>query len=211
MLIGDRLTIKIADYGLSRQTDDDKNYYRFQHDNPLPIRWTAPEVLTERTWTAKTDIYSFGIVVYEVCASGAFPFDMLDDRALLVALTDPTVPLDRYLPLLHSPARIAAISLLLRGCVTRDPSSRPAAAAIANGLRVAMLELGRVPGIGDTPGRAEYLEVGGVVGLASDDDAAASGAESLGAGPTPAPATSTRRPSLALDRVRSGGSNENEV
>lgn len=57
VLIDQHLGVKIADFGLSRETDEDKNYYRYTTDRPLPVRWTAPEVLIEQTWTASSDMY----------------------------------------------------------------------------------------------------------------------------------------------------------
>ena len=44
-----------------------KNYYRYKTGRPLPIRWTAPEVLKDQAWTASSDMYSFGVLIYEVC------------------------------------------------------------------------------------------------------------------------------------------------
>ena len=66
VLIDGQLSVKIADFGLSRETDEDKNYYRYQTGRPLPIRWTAPEVLTDRAWTTLSDMYSFGVLIFEI-------------------------------------------------------------------------------------------------------------------------------------------------
>jgi serine/threonine protein kinase len=44
VLVGVDLAVKVADYGLSRDVTESKEYYRFRSNRPLPLRWTAPEV-----------------------------------------------------------------------------------------------------------------------------------------------------------------------
>jgi len=80
VLIGEDLVAKVADFGLSREIsssgtsatgDDGRNggsdyYYQHVTDRPLPVRWTAPEVLHQARWTFETDVYSFAVLVYEV-------------------------------------------------------------------------------------------------------------------------------------------------
>ena len=61
-----QLAVKIADFGLSRETTDDKNYYRVQTGRPLPVRWTHSRqqirrprwwrVLLRRRWRQLTQL-----------------------------------------------------------------------------------------------------------------------------------------------------------
>ncbi len=44
ILLGVNLTVKVADYGLSREVTAERDYYRLRNQRPVPLRWTAPEV-----------------------------------------------------------------------------------------------------------------------------------------------------------------------
>ena len=44
-------------------------YYQMENKRPLPLRWTAPEVLVTQKYSPATDVYSFGMLIYEAsCA-----------------------------------------------------------------------------------------------------------------------------------------------
>ena len=53
-------TAKISDFGLSRSLGDGADYYRIREDVLVPIRWSAPEVLLECTFSSKADVWSYG-------------------------------------------------------------------------------------------------------------------------------------------------------
>ena len=127
MLIGEHLTVKIADFGyitlpppiilysprlleskkknsLSREAaagSGDGQYYRLQKQNlALPLRWTAPEVLTAFKWGLPSDVYAFGITVTELYDHAQLPFLHMDDNQLLHLLArQPEVPITTALRL----------------------------------------------------------------------------------------------------------------
>ncbi|KNC85680.1 TK protein kinase, partial [Sphaeroforma arctica JP610] len=57
--------LKVADFGLSRVVSD-QGYYRMENRTKLPFAWMSPEALTERTFNGKSDVWSFGITVWEI-------------------------------------------------------------------------------------------------------------------------------------------------
>lgn len=58
--------VKLADFGLARDVYK-KNYYKkLNNDSCMPLRWMAPECLSEQKFTTKSDVWSFGIVLWEV-------------------------------------------------------------------------------------------------------------------------------------------------
>ncbi|CAF3634951.1 unnamed protein product [Rotaria socialis] len=69
-------TIKIADFGLSTIVNKDDFLQRNEvYSNKVPIRWTAPEVLQDRaTYSIKSDVWSFGIVLIEIWLKGDDPY-----------------------------------------------------------------------------------------------------------------------------------------
>ncbi|KAH7721716.1 TK/KIN6 protein kinase [Aphelenchoides avenae] len=60
----------ISDFGLCRRSEGNVYNARF---GKLPIKWMAPEALRTGTFTAKTDVWSYGILLYEIYAAGSLP------------------------------------------------------------------------------------------------------------------------------------------
>jgi len=60
-------TVKVADFGLSKAVDDSE--YFVSNGGKIPIRWTAPEAMTNRKYTTSSDVWSFGVVMWEVMVS----------------------------------------------------------------------------------------------------------------------------------------------
>ena len=89
VLVGVDLACKVADYGLSRETDETQDYYRIQNQRPLPLRWMAPEVIRDLKWTRAGDVFSFGVVAFEVFSGGLLPHATLRNEALVHQLAQP--------------------------------------------------------------------------------------------------------------------------
>ena len=49
----------------------------------LPVRWMSPESLIDGLFTAKTDIWSYGIIIYEIVTFGSFPYQGLSNSQVL--------------------------------------------------------------------------------------------------------------------------------
>jgi serine/threonine protein kinase len=136
VLISEELVAKVADYGLSRSVDNDRNYYRIQTGRPLPLRWTAPEVLQTWVHSVATDVFSFGVLLYEVFSNGGFPFDAIHDDNEVIAIlsgsggtqgspSNEVKPIEWYLQFVAPDSSSAAAQRLLAACVQRDPLTRP--------------------------------------------------------------------------------------
>jgi receptor tyrosine kinase-like orphan receptor 1 len=67
------LTLKIADFGLSRQLYHCYNY-RKNSDEPLPWRWLAFESLTDLHFSTESDVWSYGITVWELFSCCEVPY-----------------------------------------------------------------------------------------------------------------------------------------
>ena len=67
VLVNSQLVCKIADFGLSREIGEgniDGAYTT--RGGKIPVRWTAPEAIAFRKFTSSSDVWSFGIVMWEV-------------------------------------------------------------------------------------------------------------------------------------------------
>ncbi|XP_015221241.2 tyrosine-protein kinase JAK2 [Lepisosteus oculatus] len=66
ILVASDTLVKIADFGLTKFIPLNKDYYRVTHPGESPIFWYAPESITESLFSHKSDVWSFGIVLYEL-------------------------------------------------------------------------------------------------------------------------------------------------
>uniref|UniRef100_A0A8R1TL09 receptor protein-tyrosine kinase n=1 Tax=Onchocerca volvulus TaxID=6282 RepID=A0A8R1TL09_ONCVO len=74
VLVDSNLLCKIADFGLSRGVDGSVEQEYTTNGGKIPVRWTAPEAITHRKFTAASDVWSFGVVMWEVCSFGERPY-----------------------------------------------------------------------------------------------------------------------------------------
>ncbi|KAM4700225.1 tyrosine-protein kinase Lck [Discoglossus pictus] len=72
ILVSESLCCKIADFGLARLIED--NEYTAKEGAKFPIKWTAPEAISYGTFTVKSDVWSFGILLSEIVTYGRIPY-----------------------------------------------------------------------------------------------------------------------------------------
>eukprot|EP00727_Mastigamoeba_balamuthi_P012476 m51a1_g7851 putative ephrin type-b receptor 1 isoform x2 (1609) ;mRNA; f:228914-233740 len=88
-----------------------------------PVRWSAPESLARGEYTAASDVWSFGVVLWELYSNGAKPYEGLANADVLAALAAGR----RLEP---PPGMPAALAALMRECFREDPALRPTFACI---------------------------------------------------------------------------------
>ncbi|KAM4795875.1 tyrosine-protein kinase Lck [Rhinophrynus dorsalis] len=72
ILVSESLCCKIADFGLARVIEH--NEYTAREGAKFPIKWTAPEAINYGTFTIKSDVWSFGILLSEIITYGRIPY-----------------------------------------------------------------------------------------------------------------------------------------
>nr|XP_032651179.1 macrophage-stimulating protein receptor-like [Chelonoidis abingdonii] len=72
-------TVKVADFGLARDVFD-REYYSIRHHRQakLPVKWMALESLQIQKFTTKSDVWSFGVLLWELLTRGAPPYPEVD-------------------------------------------------------------------------------------------------------------------------------------
>ena len=69
VLVGEKNVCKVADFGFARDLLESGIYER-KSEGRLPIRWMAPESLYDNVFTTKTDVWSFGVLMWEIVTLG---------------------------------------------------------------------------------------------------------------------------------------------
>lgn len=121
LLSADRVA-KLGDFGMARSMYEN-DYYRFNRKGLLPVRWMAPESLALSVFTPASDIWSFGVFLYEIITFGSFPYQGLTNRQALQCIVSKqilTIPSD-VKPQLEK---------LIKACWNQDAKYRPRASDI---------------------------------------------------------------------------------
>ncbi|XP_071118944.1 tyrosine-protein kinase STK-like [Haliotis cracherodii] len=121
VLVGEHYDVKVADFGLARIVDDGADY--LSKGSRVPIKWTAPEGLEYRKFSIKSDVWSFGVLMFEIATSGKDPYAGMRPREVV----EQTVqgyrlpkPQGHWLP-----EQIDLLYDIMQQCWKKDPASRP--------------------------------------------------------------------------------------
>ncbi|XP_053276825.1 fibroblast growth factor receptor 1-A isoform X1 [Pleuronectes platessa] len=117
VLVTEDNVMKIADFGLARDIHH-IDYYKKTTNGRLPVKWMAPEALFDRIYTHQSDVWSFGVLLWEIFTLGGSPY--------------PGVPVEELFKLLKEGHRMDKPStcthelyMMMRDCWHAVPSHRP--------------------------------------------------------------------------------------
>ncbi|XP_045131382.1 NT-3 growth factor receptor-like isoform X2 [Portunus trituberculatus] len=85
-LVGASLVVKIGDFGMSRDVYT-TDYYQFGGRTLLPVRWMPPESILYRRFTIESDIWSFGVVLWEIFTGGKQPWYGYTNQEVITQIT----------------------------------------------------------------------------------------------------------------------------
>ncbi|XP_023664282.1 muscle, skeletal receptor tyrosine-protein kinase [Paramormyrops kingsleyae] len=116
-LVGGELVVKIADFGLSRNIYS-ADYYKANENDAIPIRWMPPESIFYNRYTTESDVWAYGVVLWEIFSHGMQPYYGMAHEEVIYYVRDGNVlgcpdgcPLELY--------------SLMRLCWSSHPSDRP--------------------------------------------------------------------------------------
>ncbi|XP_035390708.1 ephrin type-A receptor 3 isoform X1 [Electrophorus electricus] len=118
ILVNSNLVCKVSDFGLSRVLEDDPEAAYTTRGGKIPIRWTAPEAIAYRKFTSASDVWSYGIVLWEVMSYGERPYWEMSNQDVIKAVDEGY----RLPPPMDCPA---ALYQLMLDCWQKDRNNRP--------------------------------------------------------------------------------------
>ncbi|XP_056318612.1 tyrosine-protein kinase receptor TYRO3 [Danio aesculapii] len=132
-MLGDDLRVCVADFGLSKMMYS-CNYYRHKSQNvKLPVRWMAIESMSDFIFTTKSDVWSFGVTMWEITSRGKVPYPGLSNYELLDYLEK-----GHRLGQGDNDSNLYEVML---SCWHRDPFERPSFGELHQSLSALLSEL----------------------------------------------------------------------
>ncbi|XP_028402324.1 tyrosine-protein kinase Fer-like [Dendronephthya gigantea] len=106
--------LKISDFGMSRETD----FYECSNMREIPVKWTAPEALNFTQYTSASDVWSFGVLLWETYSLGNTPYPGMGNK-------ETREQVDRGYRMPPPMGTPASIYELMKECWQYEPRNRP--------------------------------------------------------------------------------------
>lgn len=126
-MVNDRTIVKIGDFGLARDLCYAEDYYRMNGKDWLPVRWMAPESLVDSVFSSASDVWAYGVVLWEMITLAEHPYQGLsNDEVLNWVKNHRTMEIPLNCPEL--------IATLMRNCWAFNADDRPSFVQICQQL-----------------------------------------------------------------------------
>jgi len=151
ILVTEDNVCKVADFGFSRDVMIN-NIYERKSEGRLPIRWMAPESLYDNIYTTKTDVWSFGVLMWEIVTLGSTPYPGLSGSEVMKRVKEG----HRLEKPEHCDREIYNIMFY---CWDSDPAERPTFSQLVKDFESMLLKETDYIDLNQFPDHAYYNEV----------------------------------------------------
>lgn len=119
ILVASEKEVKISDFGLSRAVGSNSDYYKASQGGRWPVKWYAPESINYGTFSHASDIWSYGITLWEMFSYGEPPYGEMTGAEVLDMIENQNYRLDqpRFCP--------DSIYKIMLSCWSLEPTNRP--------------------------------------------------------------------------------------
>jgi fyn-related kinase len=125
ILVDEHNNFILSDLGLGRWINNNTSEYDMEKSTALPARWTAPDVLINKRYNEKSDIYSLAVTLWEMLTGGLLPHQHIKDNLQVIAL------ISAHQLHLSIPSNCPAqFSTILSAMLHQDHQHRPSAAKL---------------------------------------------------------------------------------
>ncbi|NXG24736.1 FRK kinase, partial [Grallaria varia] len=130
VLVGEHSVYKVADFGLARVFKvENENVYEARTETKLPIKWTAPEAIRYNRFSIKSDVWSFGILLFEIITYGKMPYPDMPGHQVIQKLDNGyRLPQPETCP--------ALLYEMMMRCWNAEADKRPTFADLSNQLEI---------------------------------------------------------------------------
>jgi len=133
ILVTENMTYKIADFGLARDVKTTE-YYRKKTGGRLPVKWMSPEAIFDSIYTTESDVWSFGILLWEIVTLGDTPY-----KNLSVEEVCEWHKVGRRMERPHDCPE--SVYDVMRNCWSLQPADRPSWKILVNVLQALYIEV----------------------------------------------------------------------
>ncbi|XP_072252167.1 tyrosine-protein kinase ITK/TSK [Leuresthes tenuis] len=124
-LVSSNNEVKVSDFGMTRFVLDDQ--YTSSHGSKFPVKWSAPEVIKYSKFSSKSDVWSFGVLMWEVYNEGRLPYENRSNSEVVESL-------NKGLRLLKPRFAPDSVYVLMEWCWKEKPEDRPSFALLLHEL-----------------------------------------------------------------------------
>ncbi|XP_066141435.1 tyrosine-protein kinase Btk isoform X1 [Euwallacea fornicatus] len=124
-LVGHENIVKVADFGLARYVLDDQ--YTSSGGSKFPIKWAPPEVLNYTRFSSKSDVWAYGVLMWEVFTCGKMPYGRMKNSEV-VERVQKGIILDK------PKACFKEVYDVMKKCWSPQPENRPSFRALKDTL-----------------------------------------------------------------------------
>uniref|UniRef100_A0A8D0AKQ0 receptor protein-tyrosine kinase n=1 Tax=Sander lucioperca TaxID=283035 RepID=A0A8D0AKQ0_SANLU len=132
-MLNENMNVCVADFGLSKKIYNG-DYYRQGRISKMPVKWIAIESLADRVYTTKSDVWSFGVTMWEIATRGQTPYPGVENSEIYDYLRQGN-------RLKQPPDCLDSIYALMFSCWLLSPKDRPSFEALRCELEKALEDL----------------------------------------------------------------------